>query len=192
MKIETRAKAKNSNKRESYVAFLRGINNIGCKAIKMDELKSIFESSGLKNVKTISASGNVLFETTKAGLFSLTENIERNLKNKLGYNVSAVLRTRTAIEELVKSNPFKLIDLTPQTKLFLTFLSEKPMKKLKTPFESLEKDFKILRVTDSEIHSVVTLLPNKRPYRIIGFLEKEFGKKITNRNWNTILKIVNA
>lgn len=154
----------------------------------MEELKKIFESSGLKNVKTISASGNVLFTTVKIEIFTLTKCIESNLENKLGYKVSIVLRTLVEIEELVKSNPFKLINITPQTKLLLTFLSEQPKKALKTPFESPEKDFKIIRVTDNEIHSVVTLMPNKRPYRIIGFLEKEFGKKITNRSWNTIVK----
>ena len=49
-----------------------------------------------------------------------------------------------------------------------------------------------MRIAGNEIYSVVNLLPNKRPYRIISFLEKEFGNKITNRNWNTILKTVNA
>jgi len=188
MLTKTKPKTANSNKQESYVAFLRGINNIGSKTIKMGELKRIFESSGMNNVKTIMASGNVIFTTTKAEQFSLAESIERNLENKLGYKVYVVLRTLTEIEELVNSKPFKQIIITPQTKLYLTFLSEKPNSKIKAPFESHEKDFKILRVTDKEIQSVVTLLPNKRPGAIMSFLEKEFGKKITTRNWNTVVK----
>jgi hypothetical protein len=93
---------------------------------------------------------------------------------------------------LVKSNPFGQVKITPKTKLFLTFLSEKTTSKLKVPYKSPDNDFIIMRITGNEIYSVVNLLPNKRPYRIISFLEKEFGNRITNRNWNTILKIVEA
>ena len=63
----TKVKATSLNRQESYIAFLRGINNIGSKTIKMDELKKIFETSGLTNVTTVSASGNVIFSTTKTG-----------------------------------------------------------------------------------------------------------------------------
>ena len=44
-----------------YAAFLRGINVGGNNIIKMEELKKVFESMGFLNVKTILASGNVLF-----------------------------------------------------------------------------------------------------------------------------------
>jgi uncharacterized protein (DUF1697 family) len=43
-----------------YVAFLRGIN-IG-RAMKMEDLRRVFESLGYDSVRTVQASGNVLFE----------------------------------------------------------------------------------------------------------------------------------
>jgi len=176
----------------SYVAFLRGINNIGSKTVKMDELKRIFEAIGFKNVKTILASGNIVFETTISETHTIVRKLERQLKKNLGYEVNVVVRTLAELHLLVKSNAFGKIKISPKTKLFLTFLSEKPTSKLKVPFKSPDNDFTIMRITGNEIYSVVNLLPIKRPYRIISFLEKEFGNKITNRNWNTILKIVNA
>ncbi|HET7116085.1 MAG TPA: DUF1697 domain-containing protein [Hanamia sp.] len=175
-----------------YVAFLRGINNIGSKTVKMDELKRIFEAIGFKNVKTILASGNIVFETTISETYTIITKIERQLEKKLGYKVNIVLRTLDELCLLVKSNPFSQIKITPQTKLFLTFLSEKPTSRLKVPYKSPDNDFIIMRIIGTEIYSVVNLLPDKRPYRIISFLEKEFGNKITNRNWNTILKVINA
>ena len=45
-----------------YAAFLRGINVGGHTIIKMGELRKVFESLGFWNVKTVLASGNVLFE----------------------------------------------------------------------------------------------------------------------------------
>jgi len=176
----------------SYVAFLRGINNIGSKTVKMDELKRIFEATGFKNVKTILASGNIIFQTTIPKIDTIITKTERQLEKKLGYKVNIVLRTLDELRLLVRSNPFDKIKVTHQTKLFLTFLSEKPASGLKLPYRSPDNDFIIMEIIGNEIYSVVKLLPNRRPYRIISFLEKEFGNKITNRNWSTILKIVNT
>ena len=176
----------------SYVAFLRGINNIGSKTVKMDELKRIFEATGFQNVKTILASGNIVFETAMSETSTIIKGTERQLEKKLGYKVRVVLRTLDELHLLVKSNPFSQIKITPRTKLLMTFLSEKPMSRLKVPYKSPDKDFTVIQIIGNEIYSVVNLLPDKRPYRIISFLEKEFGNKITNRNWTTILKIVNA
>jgi uncharacterized protein (DUF1697 family) len=176
----------------SYVAFLRGINNIGSKTVKMNEVKRIFEAAGFKNVKTVLASGNIVFETSISETDSIIIKTERQLEKKLGYKVNVALRTLDELHLLVNSNPFSQIRITPKTKLFLTFLTEKPIIRLKIPYQSPENDFTIMRIAGNEVYSVVNLLPNRRPYRIISFLEKEFGKKITNRNWNTILKIVNT
>ena len=173
----------------SYVAFLRGINNIGSKTVKMGKLKRIFEATGFQNVKTVMASGNIVFETTIPETSIIISEIEKQLEKKLGYKVIVVLRTLNELKLLVKSNPYSQIKINPRTKLLLTFLPEKPTSRLKFPYKSPDNDFMIIRITGSEIYSVVYLLPNKRPYRIISFLEKEFGSRITNRNWSTILKI---
>ena len=50
-----------------YVALLRGIN-IGKKQVKMEILRSVMEDAGYTNVKTLLASGNVIFETTEKDL----------------------------------------------------------------------------------------------------------------------------
>ena len=65
------------------VAFLRGIN-LGRRTIKMDALRKTFESAGYKNVKTILASGNVVFETNATDAKKLRADIEVTLSDK-GY-----------------------------------------------------------------------------------------------------------
>lgn len=183
---------KRGNGAASYVAFLRGINNIGRKTVKMDELKYIFETTGFQNVKTVLASGNIVFETNRYKPYTIITKLERQLENKLGFKVSVVLRTLDELLWMVESNPFSKIKITPRTKLLLTFLSERPTNRLKLPYKSPDNDFIIMRIIGNEIYSVVYLLPNKRPYRVISFLEKKFGNRITNRNWSTIIKIVNT
>lgn len=46
---------------KTYIAILRGINVSGHKMIKMEALRTMFESLNFKNVKTYIQSGNVVF-----------------------------------------------------------------------------------------------------------------------------------
>jgi len=173
-----------------YVAFLRGINNIGSNVIKMETLKLLFESAGFNNVRTVQASGNVIFETKETDSASLTEILEHTLEKKLGRKIHTIVRTVKEIRRMADGQPFGRINITPRTKLVLTFLSEKPIAKLTLPYESPEKDFKIIKATKNEVFSVVTIRKNKYP-PLATFLEKSFGKNITSRHWGTILKVVN-
>ena len=119
----------------------------------------------------------------------VTEIIEKKLEKKLGHKVHAILRTVKAIRKIVDARPFGKINATAKTKLLLTLLSEKPVATLTVPYESPGKDFKILRVTKSEVYSIVRIRREKYP-PIAAFLEKSFGRKITNRHWSTILKLL--
>jgi len=173
-----------------YAALLRGINVGGHKSVKMEELKITFDSMKFKNVKTVLASGNVLFEASKTATDTLSKKVAEKLKETFGFEIGVIVRTIDEIQQLSDSNPFKGIKVTPQTRLYITFLSEKSKSSLKIPYESADKNFKILRVTTSEICSVLTLTPNSKTVELMDILEKEFGKKVTTRNWNTIIRLI--
>ena len=170
-----------------YVALLRGIN-VGGKTIKMDDLKKLFVSLGFTHVTTVLASGNVLFE---AGNVS-SQKIEAKLREAFSSKTSVILRTYAAVEELLASRPFDGIPMAPQTRLYITFLQNKSGYSLKIPYESPEGDFRILKVTDCEVFSVLDLSKGKGTTQAMEILEKEFGKEITTRNWNTVVKIARA
>jgi uncharacterized protein (DUF1697 family) len=173
-----------------FVALLRGINVGGNKLMKMDDLKKCFAALGFKNVKTILASGNVLFESTVDDENALAKKIGEKLKAELGHDVGIQIRSIEEIQKLADRDPFKKIKVTPDTKLYITFLPQKPTSKLKVPYTSPEKDFKILEVTDREICTAITISPGRATTEMMGILEKEFGKNITTRNWNTVGKIL--
>lgn len=90
---------------------------------------------------------------------------------------------------MIDTNPFKNISVTPETRLYVTFLLGKPKHNLQIPYESHEKDFKILSVSNGEVISVLTLSPKRRTPEAMTIIEKEFGKNVTTRNWNTVVKI---
>jgi uncharacterized protein (DUF1697 family) len=173
-----------------YVALLRGINVGGHKPVKMEELKKAFESLGFQNVKTLLASGNVLFETSKMGTDILVKQIEEKLEQELGHEVGVLLRTMEEIQNLADANPFKNIEVIQKTRLYVTFLPERQEREVKITHESTGNDFEIVRISASEVCSVLILSPGRGTTDLMSFLEKEFGRKITTWNWNTIARIL--
>ncbi len=171
-----------------YVAFLRGIN-VGGKTIKMDLLRKTLEASGFENVKTLLARGKVVFEAKKNETAKIKSEIEAQIKKAFSLDVRIILRNAKEIQSLLKSDPFKGIKVTPQTRLYVTFLSDEPKYKPSLPHRYLDGDYEILQVTGNQVISVVTLSPEHGTTDAMAILEKEFGANITTRNWNTIQKL---
>lgn len=171
----------------TYVAFLLGIN-VGKRKVKMAKLKEVMESSGFENVHTLLASGNVVFESSDDSK-SLTKKLDILLTNKFGFPIKNIVRSMDEIKRLVGSQPFKQIKITSDIRCYITFLSEPHKSSIKIPYQSLEKDFRILSVTDTEVVSVLTLSEKWGTTDAMQILGKEFGRNITTRNWNTIQKI---
>lgn len=172
-----------------YVAFPRGINVGGHNKIKMEDLRQGFTSWGFRNVKTLLASGNIVFEIQDSNVDVLATDIGKRIYETFGMDISVIVRSLDQIKDLLDKNPFDGIPVTKQTRLYVTFLPERHQSKLKIPYEALEKDFNIVSVTEFEVFSVLTVTPQSGTVKSMGILEKEFGKNITTRNWNTITKI---
>lgn len=64
------------------VAFLRGVN-VGGVTVKMDRLKTSFEALGFTEVKTLLASGNVLFAAPSTSEGTLVNKIEKSWRRIL-------------------------------------------------------------------------------------------------------------
>lgn len=169
-----------------YVALLRGIN-VGGKTIKMDALRKVFESLGYTNVSTLLASGNVIFQSNGRNKKKLKSEIEAAIKKAFGMDVHIIIRSEKEMAALVKSNPFKGVIMKPQTRLYITFLTQPTASDLKTPHKSMSGEYLIREITDSHVVSV--LGPNVGSPDVMDFLSKEFGSDITTRNWNTVMKI---
>jgi len=183
----------NAEKKQiAYAAFLRGINVGGHKLVKMDALKKAFESLGFTNVQTLLASGNVIFQAPPMSASVLTKQLEEKLKKTFGFEISVLIRSIKELQRLDKTKPFAGVKVTPQTRLFVTFLTEKPASSLKIPYVSPGGNFKILRASKREVCSVLTITNLRRGMQFMAILDREFGRMITTRSWSTITRILNA
>lgn len=105
-----------------FVAMLRGINVAGHKPVKMETLRSCFESLGFKGIKTYVQSGNVVFGASGLGEPALVKKIETKLVRDLGFPVTVLLRTASALSRIVKRNPFLRDKAVDRLKLHVTFV----------------------------------------------------------------------
>lgn len=167
-----------------FVALLRGINVGGHRKVPMQELKKNFEKQGFHNVKTLLATGNVVFE----GNEELIHNIPCILEEVFGFAIGTIILPFEAITKIVESDPFKSLRITPKMRLYVTFLGEKNNTKLKIPYYSQDDSFQIIKLTDIAVFSFLDLEKTGTP-ELMNILEKEFGRNITTRNYNTIMKI---
>lgn len=165
-----------------YVALLRGIN-LGKRQIKMDALRRTFEQQGYTDVKTLLASGNVVFAAEEASAETVRAKIETTIKEGFGFDVHVILRSAKEIQALVDSEPFKGVKVTPETRLYITFLSKPP----KAATKALAGKHGIRAV--AKTHVVSGLSGTDKTTDHMDLLVKEFGANITTRNWNTVMKI---
>lgn len=175
-----------------YAAFLRGINVGGNNPVPMAALKKLFEQLGFGGVKTLLASGNVAFEAVEQNEAKLRDTITGALEKKFGFKIGLILRSVAHLEQLIASNPFKSIDVTPDTRLYVTFLSGEGTRagQLKVPYEAVGKNFKILKATGTEVFSVAWLGKGAQTVEAMAVIEKEWGRTVTTRNWNTVNKLL--
>lgn len=88
-----------------YIALLRGVN-VGGINITMAPLRAVVESLGHTEVRTVLASGNVLFTSDRADAAALKSEFEAALRATFGYDAWIILTEAAALQEVVAAYPF--------------------------------------------------------------------------------------
>ena len=106
--------------------MLRGVNVGGHNLVKMDALRKLYASLGLRGPQTYVQSGNVVFQTDERNLPQLAKKIEDSIERKFGFRPQVVLRTSSEMKSAIAKNPFiERGDVDP-TRLLINFLPEVP------------------------------------------------------------------
>jgi uncharacterized protein (DUF1697 family) len=173
----------------TWVAFLRGVN-LGKRQMKMAELKASLERLGLREVKTIVASGNARFVADDDK--KLKERIEAGLEKDFSFPVKVILRSADELTKMFDSKPFAKVDPKADVALHVLLFDEPMKSRPKIP--PLAGDYEAARIDDDAIFFVVhkkadgTYLGRSALGDALASLEK--GQLVTMRNWNTMLKLL--
>ena len=171
-----------------YAAFLRGVN-LGKRTVKSAELKAAFEDMGYTNVKTLLASGNVLFDAKSAK--GLKARIESGLKDAFGFPIGTVLRSVDELKAMVASDPYGGVVANDDANLHVTLFDEPIPAGFVQP--AVAGDFDVPTTTERELFLIMYRKPDGT-YLGNSSLDTEKrlpkGTLVTTRNWNTILKAI--
>jgi uncharacterized protein (DUF1697 family) len=172
----------------TYVALLRGINLGPRNKIAMADLRELLQSLGLENVRTHILSGNAVFTTRRRSVPRLETQIEKAIKERFGFEIRVLIRTAEEIAAVVDDNPLSG-SATDGAQIFALFLERDPDPKR---MEAIDADAfapEQFRLGDRVIYALVRqgvqgskLLP--------ALSDKRLGVAMTNRAWNTVLKLV--
>lgn len=173
-----------------YIAFLRGIN-VGGHQVKMAALREEFASLGYTNVASYIQSGNLFFDSAVQDRAVLRQQIETQLQATLGYAVPTCLRTTDELTTLLARDPFAGIELTPDRRFSVTFLSEPVATDPDLPYTTPKGDYTVVGMTPQELF-VVWQLQDGRPGSGFTQLDRRYGVPNTTRFWHTTAKILAA
>ena len=168
-----------------YAALLRGVSPMNA---KMPQLKKCFEAAGFTNVKTVLASGNVVFDSRATSDAAVERKAEAAMQEHLGRTFYTIVRRVDALNELLEADLYAKFELPAGAKRVVTFLREPPTAKLKLPLEF--DGARILAVQGREIFTAYVPQANNPVFMTL--IEKTFGKDITTRTWDTVRKCAAA
>lgn len=166
---------------ESYVALLRGVTPTNA---KMSELTRAFEEAGFTGVKTVLASGNVVFDTPDPAA-DLPARAERAMSLALGRSFRVMVRSLASLRALLAADPFPAHGVGPDARRVVTFLREPPRPAPALPVS--RSGARVLALRGSE--AFTTYDPGEGPV-FMKLIEDTFGDDVTTRTWGTLQKIV--
>lgn len=171
------------------ISLLRAVNLGGHQKIKMDALRALYESLGLRNVRTYVQSGNVVFKTQERDIVRLTQKIASAIERSHGFRPDVVIRTTAELKDIIGRNPFAKRRGIDPSKFLVTFLAGAPAP------EDREKVSKI-KANPEEMHidgrEVYIYFPNgvARPKISWTQVAKKLKTTGTARNWNTVTELL--
>lgn len=167
----------------TWVALIRGIGPVSHKKMSMADLRDAAAKSGLLEPRTILATGNLIFQSDAAEN-DLRETLEADISG-FGLTLPVLLRKARDLPAIRDANPFPDAARDRPSKLLVAFL-DGPAGDLPPP-PGPER----LAAGDREVYidfrgdiSASKLAP--------GGLDRMFGRTCTTRNWNTLLKLIDA
>ena len=166
-----------------HVALLRGINVGRNKRIGMADLRAALEEAGFADVATLGASGNVVLSGDASAA-----TVERVIDERFGFDVAVVMRTPRELAAVVKRNPLGDVASEPRRHL-VHFLSAKPDAAALRALKSASVEPERFAAHGRELYTWhPDGLQNSPLAKLLA--DAKLGVMVTNRNWNTVTKLL--
>ena len=167
------------------IILFRGMNTGGVRA-PVGEQRAMADEMGLKNPRTLQASGNLVVESGKATA-ALETDIEREMERRFDLKVAAMVRTPEQWAKLIAANPFLKEAKAHPAKVMAMVMKDGIKTGALEAVQALCREGERVEAVDGVLYF---WFPN-------GQGQSEIFKKATprmlgmgtGRNWNTVLKL---
>jgi uncharacterized protein (DUF1697 family) len=172
----------------AIVSMLRGVNVGGHNQVRMEDLRKLCHSLGLKDAQTYVQSGNVVFQSKEKDLARLGQKIEDALEKKYGFRPGVMLRTAAEMKDVVARNPFAKRRDIENSKLVVTFLGQDPGAEMRAAVEAIKAHPEEVRMDGREVY--IYYPDGMGRSKLVPVLERALKKSGTARNWNTVTRLL--
>ena len=170
-----------------YVAFLRGINVGAARRVAMADLRELCAELGFEEVRSQGQSGNLVLDSPAAAA-KVERTLAGGIRRSLELDVSVVVRTVAELAAVVERNPFARYVEEPRYST-VSFLAEEPAAGVLDaldPADYLPERFELhgrelyILYAHGQIRSGL--------HKVLS--DRALGTAATNRNWNTLEKVL--
>jgi uncharacterized protein (DUF1697 family) len=171
------------------ISMLRGVNLGPHHRVKMEELRTLYESLQLRDPQTYVQSGNVIFKTEERDLIKLVKRIEAAIEKKLGFQSDVVLRSAAELRDVIARNPFAKRDGIEPSKSLVTFFSGELGEQARAAVRAIKcaPDELFIDGREAYIYFPKGMARPKLSWPTISKILKVSG---TGRNWNSVTKML--
>ncbi len=172
---------------KSFVALLRGVNVGRANRIAMADLASMMERLGFGNVRTLLASGNLVFTVPQGSRARPGPRIESALLEQFGVRTRAIVLSAAELSQVIEENPFGATATDP-ARLLVAVFADPAQLTLLAPIRAKKWGSGQLAVGRRAAYLWCPhgILASPLAETLLG---KNFREIATSRNWSTLLKL---
>ena len=171
----------------THIGLLRAVNVAGQNMVGMAALRSLLEELGMRDVRSLLQSGNVVFRSDMGGA-RLESLLESGARKRLGLETEFFVRSAAEWRAAIAGNPFRAEARRDPGRLVLMCLKEAPERKDVAALQKAITGREVVRAKGR--HAYIVYPDGQGRSRLtVVLIERKLGTSGTARNWNTVVKL---
>ena len=146
----------------------------------------MLEVLGCSSVKTYIQSGNVVLNSQPQGLDTLPDRLSKTIFESKRFFPQILILSRAEFQQAIEQNPFSDATETPNF-LHVGFLAQPPENPDLAMLESFTVDDERIQLVDRCFYHFAANGYGRS--KVAAKAEKLLGVPMTDRNWNTVMKL---
>ena len=171
----------------TYVALLYTIVLNPTRRIVMSDLRSAAQSLGFRHVRTLIATGNLVFETENTAVLEVENALENAVERRFEKRIDVIVRDALGWRRLVAANPFPEASKLHPSQVAVRVQRDPIPPATLVALARYTSENETLRVVDGDLW--IDFRAGISTSRLSAALTPKRLGKGTSRNWNTIRRL---